>query len=283
MGTTTDAPRLPATAPSMTGGGSAVGWPGLASAAAGAGVPLDGDRIARFGAYRDLLLDRNARTNLTAVRDPIGVERRLFLDALLMVPTLDRLRAAHGRAGFRLVDIGSGAGFPGLAIKIARPDLDVTLVEATGKKVAFLDEAIVALGLDGVTAIHGRAEVLGHDPVHRGGYDLATARAVASLPALLELCAPFLTIGGSALFPKGEAIAEERRAAHHAATILGVRLVAEETLAEGTRLVRVDKLRTTPRRYPRRPGTPARDPLGASSAPRRADADGAGAAGKAAR
>lgn len=271
MGTTTDAPRQEATAPAIVPVASNGGWAGLAVAAARAGVPLDTDQIARFDAYRDLLLDRNRRTNLTAIRDSDEVERRLFLDALLMVPTIDRLRSAPAGDRLRLIDIGSGAGFPGLAIKIARPALDVTLVEATGKKAAFLTDAIMALGLRDVTAIHGRAEDLGHDPAHRDRYDLATARAVASLPALLELSAPFLRIGGNALFPKGMVIDAEWRAARRAAIPLGVRLTDVVAVSAGTRLVRVDKVAPTPRRYPRRTGTPARDPLGAAPGERKAN------------
>jgi 16S rRNA (guanine527-N7)-methyltransferase len=276
VGTTTDAPRQEVTAPAAERAASAVGWPGLALAAARVGVPLGDDRIALFDAYRRLLLERNARTNLTAIRDPEEVERRLFLDALLMIPTVDRLRAALPGKRHRLIDVGSGAGFPGLAIKIVRPDLDVTLVEAMGKKAAFLIDAIAALGLAGVSAVHARAEELGHDPAHRDGYDLATARAVASLPALLELCSPLLRVGGSALFPKGAAIDDELRAARRAAALLGVRVGGVEVSAEGTRLVRVDKVGKTPGRYPRRSGIPARDPLGAASGERRPEADGSG-------
>ena len=235
-------------------------WPSLDPAAARAGIPLTPDQLARFDTYRRLLLDWNTRTNLTAITDPTEVERRLFLDALLMVPALD---AAAGTAGARLVDVGSGAGFPGLALKIARPRLDVTLVEATGKKVAFLDHAIAELGLRGVIAIHARAEELGRDRAHRDSYDLATARAVASLAALLELCAPLLRVGGHALFPKGPAIAEELAAGRRAAPALGVRILDAAPLGEsGTRLVLIEKTAPTPDRYPRRAGIPAREPLG---------------------
>lgn len=276
MGTTTDAPRQEATAPAIVPVAPDGDWPGLAVAAAQAGVPLDPDQIARFDSYRDLLLDRNGQINLTAIRDSEEVERRLFLDALLMIPTIDRLRSGPAGDRHRLIDIGSGAGFPGLAIKIARPALNVTLVEATGKKAAFLADAIMTLGLRDVTAIHGRAEDLGHDPTYRDCYDLATARAVASLPALLELCAPFLRIDGSALFPKGTVIDAEWRATRRAATQLGVRLTDVVTVSEGTRLVRVDKVAPTPHRYPRRAGIPARDPLGAASGEQRAKSVGTG-------
>ena len=264
----------------MAGAGSSITMPapaardaqtasgGLAGMAASAGVPLDPGQLARFDAYRDLLLEWNTRVNLTAVTDPAAVERRLFLDALRMVPAIDEYRRLIGAdvvlaSTLRLVDVGSGAGFPGLALKIARPDLDVTLVEATGKKAAFLDHAVAALGLTGVTAIHARAEELGHDPAHRAAYDLATARAVASLPALLELCVPLLREGGRAFFPKGLELADELAIGSRAAAVLGARIVAADPLPGGeTRLVVVDKTGPTPTRYPRRPGLPAREPLG---------------------
>ena len=246
-------------------------WPGLGAAAARAGVPLTPDQLARFATYRRLLLDWNTRTNLTAITDPIEVERRLFLDALLMVPALDA--ATAGAAGARLVDIGSGAGFPGLALKIARPNLDVTLVEATGKKAAFLAHAIADLELTGAVARHARAEDLAHDPAHREAYDLATARAVATLPALLELCAPLLRLGGRAFFPKGAAIAEELATGHRVAPLLGVRVHGAGLLpGGGTRLIEVEKTGPTPSRYPRRAGIPAREPLGAGAAGGRAPA-----------
>src|SRR5215212_7898201 len=125
-------------------------WSVLANASGRLGVSLDDDALARFARYRDLLLERSTRFNLTAIRDPAEIERRLFLDSIAMIPELDRLIDAGGdRAGSapRLVDVGAGAGFPGLALKIARPQLDVTLVDATAKKVAFVNEVITVLEL----------------------------------------------------------------------------------------------------------------------------------------
>ncbi len=233
-----------------------------------AGVPLDATQLTQFETYRDLLLDRGAKVNLTAIRDRDAVERRLFLDALRMVPALgadQHLPGGEGRRRrrLRLVDIGSGAGFPGLALKIARPDLQVTLIEATGKKAAFLQDVIIALGLERVEAIHARAEDVAHDPRHREAYDLATARAVAPLPALLELCVPMLRLGGRAFFPKGLEITEELTAGQRAAPLVGARVVASDLLPGGeTRLVLVEKTGLTHPRYPRRAGIPAREPLG---------------------
>jgi len=239
----------------------------LGALAASVGAPLNDEQLAQFAAYRDLLIEWNTRFNLTAVTAPHEIDRRLFVDALRMLPALDACGRGADGAGGRLVDVGSGAGFPGLPLKIARPGWDVALVEATGKKVAFLIHAIAALGLDGARAIHGRAEDLGHDPAHRGRYDVAVARAVAALPALLELCLPLLRRGGVALFPKGASIADELAAGERAASLLGGRVLGAATLPGGeTRLVRVAKVGPTPTRFPRRAGLPAREPLGAARA-----------------
>ncbi|HEY7032529.1 MAG TPA: 16S rRNA (guanine(527)-N(7))-methyltransferase RsmG [Thermomicrobiales bacterium] len=215
----------------------------------------------RLAVYRDALLEWNERFNLTAVKDPDGVDRRLIGDALRLLPAIDGFGAA------RLVDVGTGAGLPGLVLKIARPDLDVTLIEATGKKVAFLRHAIAMLGLEGVEALHGRAEELGRDPRYRGRYDLATARAVAALPVLVELCLPFLRVGGRALFPKGPELGTEFAEGERAAALVGGRIESAEVLPIGagepvTRLVIAAKIRETPYRFPRRSGVPAKEPLG---------------------
>jgi 16S rRNA (guanine527-N7)-methyltransferase len=225
---------------------------------------LTPDQQAQVATYRELLLEWNQRFNLTAITDPELVERRLFFDAWRMLPAIDE---AIGGEPAKLIDVGSGAGFPGLALKIARPALEVTLLEATGKKVGFLRHVIDTLGLTGIEAIHGRAEELGHDPNHRERYDLATARAVASLPALIELCTPFLCIGGRAFFPKSEDIGQEFREGAEAAKELGVTIVGANSLPKidgekVTRLVIVDRMVRTPPRYPRRAGIPAREPLG---------------------
>jgi 16S rRNA (guanine527-N7)-methyltransferase len=238
-------------------------WPGLAQASSELGVPLDDEALQRFARYRDLLHLRNAQFNLTAIREPHEIERRLFLDALAIVPTLDRLTESPSPQSVRRVDIGAGAGFPGLALKIARPHLDVTLVDATAKKVAFLDEVISELGLDAVRAVHGRAEDLGQKEAYRARFDVATARAVAALPVLLEYVIPLLEVGGTALLTKGLEINEELRAGRRAAQKLGARIISAATLpTEGTRLVVATKTAPTKRTYPRRVGIPSRGPLG---------------------
>lgn len=216
-----------------------------------------------FVAYRSLLIEWNQRFNLTAIREPAEIERVLFLDALRMLPAIDAYIEARDLTAARLVDIGSGGGLPGLPLKLARPELQVTLVEATQKKVTFLQHVIAELALDGAIAVHGRAEALDHDPAFRARYDIATARAVASLPALMELGIPFLRVKGRAFFPKSLEIGDELAAARVAAPLLGSHILSSERLGDSTtRLVVVEKTRPTPQRFPRRAGIPARDPLG---------------------
>ena len=234
-------------------------------------VALDDEQVRRFADYRRLLIEWNGRFNLTAVTDPDEIDRRLFLDALRMVRPIRDLTqpaiAGSGIAGsplpIRLVDIGTGAGFPGLALKIAMPDLDITLVEATGKKVHFLQTVIAELTLTGVAAIHGRAEELAHQPAYRGAFDCCTARGVSSLAALFEMSAPLLRIDGMGLFPKGSDLTDELASGRRAAGMVGVDILSADLIPDSeTRLVVTRKVGETPARYPRRPGLPSREPLG---------------------
>jgi 16S rRNA (guanine527-N7)-methyltransferase len=235
----------------------------LTSLAHAAGLEVSPKQAGQFDAYRALLLEWNARTNLTAITDPAEVDRRLFLDSMLLLPALDAALELMPAKPHRMIDVGSGAGFPGLPLKIMRPDLEITLIEATGKKVAFLDACIAALGLDHITTLHGRAEEIARDSAFRERFDLVTARAVASLPALLELGMPFLRLGGRGLFPKGLDIATELSAAQAAAPLVGGKIVASRVLpGSQTTLVAVAKVSATPKKYPRRAGIPAREPLG---------------------
>ena len=166
----------------------------------------------------------------------------------------------------RLIDVGSGGGLPGLPLRLARPDMRLTLLEANRKKAAFLVQATSRLGLDGVEVVAERAEVSGRDPRHREQYDIATARALAALPVLVELCLPFVRVGGRLLAMK-TAAAAEAEAAGPAIERLGGRLVAVAPAATASRhlgeVVVVLKVTATPAAYPRRVGVPARRPLGA--------------------
>lgn len=169
----------------------------------------------------------------------------------------------HLGTAVRVVDVGSGSGLPGLPLKIARPDLAVTLVEADQSKAAFLVQACAALGLRDVEVIARRAEDVGRDPQYREVFDVAVARALAPMPVLVELCLPLVRVGGRLLAQKTKA--EDVDAARHAIALLGGSLVGVTAAPSGVRqkgtVVIVDKVRPTPDAYPRRPGVPARKPL----------------------
>ncbi|HET7034431.1 MAG TPA: 16S rRNA (guanine(527)-N(7))-methyltransferase RsmG [Thermomicrobiaceae bacterium] len=230
------------------------------------GVTLDRTALERFAALRRLLIDWNTRVNLTRIIEPRDIDLKLFLDGIALIPWIRRqARAAERERPARIVDVGAGAGFPGLPLKIAEPETELTLIEATGKKAAFIEAAIAALELPGVRAIHGRAEDLGHDAALRGTFDIATARAVARLPALLELCQPFCQPGGWGLYPKGREAQVEAGESARARRLLKATLIAVEPAPlpelSGTSVVIVRQNAPAPRQYPRRAGLPAREPL----------------------
>lgn len=234
--------------------------PALLAGAASLQLPLDDSRLAQFDRYARLLIDWNQRVNLTAILDPRGIAVRHFLDslsvALLWRPT----------RGARVVDVGAGAGFPGLVLKIVWPELALTLVEATGKKAAFLHQAVRELELGGVTVVAARAEEAAHRVELRERFDLALGRAVAPLPVLLELTLPFLAVGGRAIYHKAGDIAAERAAAERAIGKLGGSTIRVTPVPlpglEGRWLVEAVKRWPTPAAYPRRPGVPKKQPLG---------------------
>ncbi len=226
------------------------------------GLTLTPHQVAAFQLYHDELLAWNARFNLTAITDPVGIQIRHFLDSLSCL-----LAMGETEPGARLVDVGSGAGFPGLPLKIVRPDLQVTLVESTRKKTDFCRHVVQRLGLRNVVVVHGRAEAVGHEPAHREAYDWALARAVATLPTLVEYLLPLCRVGGRCLAQKGEGAVAEVHRAEAATRLLGGavnRLVPVELpgLVETRYLVVLDKVACTPDKYPRRPGMPVKRPLG---------------------
>lgn len=224
----------------------------------GAGIPLSEESAAGLEAYRSLLLDWNTRMDLTSVPKE-DVTQRHFLDSLLPL-TLPE----YFVEGSRLIDVGTGAGFPGLALAIARPDFRVTLLEAQGKRCQFLRAVCGELGLQNVTVVQDRAETLGRSEDHREAYDLAAARAVAPLNVLCEYLLPFVKPGGFALCWKGPAVAEEMDDGAAAAEKLGGRAEEPVTLTWGdTRhtLLPIRKIEKTLPQYPRKNGIPAKRPL----------------------
>ncbi len=230
----------------------------LADTAAGWGLPLSDEQLRQFARYADELLAWNAHTNLTAITDREAIYVRHFLDSLV-------LARFWGAGPASLADIGTGAGFPGVPLKLLRPPLALTLVDSVGKKTAFLRHLVGALGLDQVRVITGRAEELGHDPREREQYDVVTARAVADLRVLAEYGLPLLRVGGVLLAPKGAEAVTEAAAARRACALLGGALeqVAPVELPgiEPRALVVVRKVAPTDPRYPRPVGVPARRPL----------------------
>lgn len=227
---------------------------------AAAGLELDETALSRLETYHDMLLDWNTRMDLTSVSAD-RMAARHFLDSLLPLKA-SGLIPEEGR----LIDVGTGAGFPGLPLAIARPSLQVTLLEAQGKRCQFLQAVCQALGLENVTIINDRAENLGRAEGHREGYDRAVARAVAALPVLAEYLLPFVRVGGMALCWKGPAVAGEQADGAAAAARLGGRLLplvdmegcGEET---GHVIAPMEKIEKTLPLYPRKNGMPAKRPL----------------------
>ncbi|MBI4202033.1 MAG: 16S rRNA (guanine(527)-N(7))-methyltransferase RsmG [Chloroflexi bacterium] len=227
------------------------------------GLPLLTPIQARqFTRYREELLSWNKHMNLTAITDPAEVESLHFLDSL----TVALAMPDPVPPGYSVCDVGTGAGFPGVPLKIAFPQIRLALVESTAKRTAFLSHLVQALDLADVAIHTGRAEELAHQPGLREVFDLATARAVAEARVLLELTLPFSRVGGCAVLMKKGNIAQEVAEAGSAIAVLGgrleeVRRVPAEALPGDRALVVVEKAWPTPSRYPRRPGIPAKRPL----------------------
>ncbi len=238
------------------------------------GLKLDDAQLGRFQVYYEELIDWNSRMNLTAITDYEAVQSRHFLDSLTLASA--RLRGDPPGQPFdlsaaRLIDIGAGAGFPGLPLKILYPNLKLTLVESVGKKTAFLAHVANKLGFPDVVVLTSRAEELGRSTVHRAKYDLATGRAVAAWSVLAEYCLPLCKIGGLFIAPKKGDLQAELSGADVVANLLGGRLRPTEPFSllgeiaetpDPRRLVVTEKIRPTPNTYPRRTGQPAKQPLG---------------------
>jgi len=227
------------------------------------GIVLREEHLAAFEACYNELVGWNQRFNLTAITDWNGVLIRHFLDSLSCLLGIPQAELASGA---RVIDVGTGAGYPGIPLKIVCPGMRLTLLEATGKKVTFLEHLVNRLGMERARAIHARSEELGQDPTHREQYDWAVARAVAKMPTLVEYLLPLVRVGGAILAQKGEDAAAEVQEAEEAISTLGgdVRqLVPVELrgLAETRYLVVIEKVAPSPQRYPRRPGMPSKRPL----------------------
>ena len=223
-------------------------------------VHLTGRQVVSLVAYEKELLEWNQKFNLTAIRDSESIRTKHFLDSFSCV------LAWKANPPSRLIDVGTGAGFPGIPLKILYPSLKLTLVESVGKKATFCQHIVRVLGLEQVEVIQARAEDLGQDAKHREKYDWALARAVANLNVLSEYLIPLVKVGGTMLAQKGESGPAEAQSAERAMKLLGGKLkqlipVNLPGVVDDRYLILVDKISATPPKYPRKPGVAAKQPL----------------------
>lgn len=223
-------------------------------------IHANAGKLKAFQVFEDELIIWNEKFNLTAIRDREGIRVKHFLDSLTCLRTFPPLISE------KVIDIGTGAGFPGIPIKILYPRIHLTLVESVGKKAAFCQHMVEILGLKNVNVLTSRAEDLGKSSIYRGQFDIALARAVASLPVLVEYLLPLLRIGGKMVAQKGETAPAECQQAENAIRLLGGRLeqlipVTLPGVAGDRYLVGIDKVAATPPNYPRNTGIPQKKPL----------------------
>jgi 16S rRNA (guanine527-N7)-methyltransferase len=221
---------------------------------------LSAAQLAALETYEAELIIWNQQMNLTAIDQPEKIRSKHFLDSMTCVLVM------RDTPVVRVIDVGSGAGFPGLPLKIIYPSMHLTVVESVAKKASFCQHIVETLGLNGVEVLHERAEVIGKKEQHRQNYDWALARAVAVMPVLMEYLLPLVRLGGYALAMKGENAPAEAHQAEHAIQVLGGHLrqlvpVTLPSVEDERYLVVVDKVAATPEKYPRRVGIPVKRPL----------------------
>lgn len=224
----------------------------------GLGFVFDDLQLDRFFGYMNLLLEWNERINLTAIVQPEDVILKHFIDSLTISKFIDENAS--------VADVGTGAGFPGLALKIFRPDLEITLVDSLNKRVSFLNEVISTLDLKGVYTVHSRVEDFGRDKMFRERFDYATARAVANISVLSEYLLPIVSVGGKCICMKGSNVSEELNIGRNAINVLGGTIedifdfyLPESDIARN--VIVINKINTTPKKFPRKAGIPVKEPL----------------------
>lgn len=221
-------------------------------------LELTEKQIEQFLKYYEMLVEKNKVMNLTAITEYDEVIEKHFLDSISLCQVYDLSKPV------KILDMGTGAGFPGVPLKIAFPEVEITLADSLNKRIKFLDEVIEELGLQKVTTIHARAEELARNKEHRENYDLVVSRAVANLSTLGEYCIPFVKMSGNFISYKSGEIEEEVNAASKAIKILGgqIKDIYKFDLSDQKRsFVTIEKIKTTPKTYPRKAGTPSKEPL----------------------
>lgn len=227
-------------------------------------IDISDDQIEKFKSYYELLIEKNKVMNLTTITEKNEVIIKHFIDSIAIIPYLKKLDLIDSNK--RIIDIGTGAGFPGIPLKIMLPDIDFTLLDSLNKRVGFLKEVIDNLDLSGIEAIHGRAEDYAVDKKYREKYDFCVSRAVANLSTLSEYCLPFVKTGGLFISYKAGESEEEINNSKNAIKLLGGKInkVEEFILPEtdATRVfVLINKLTSTDKKYPRKAGIPTKKPL----------------------
>lgn len=223
-------------------------------------IEIEKEMVLQLIKYKDILLEWNKKMNLTAIEEPKEIVIKHFLDSLTCLMT--KQLTSQGS----LIDVGTGAGFPGIPLKVLLPDLKLTLLDALNKRINFLKEVSDQLNLHNITFLHGRAEDYGQNKEHREQYDFAVARAVASMNVLAEYCLPFVKIGGYFICQKGPQLSAELTEAKRALSVLGGNVVDEMTIPLPFsdikhRIVVIEKVRQTPTKYPRKAGKPSKEPI----------------------
>lgn len=221
-------------------------------------IDINNEQIEKFHKYMEMLVEWNERMNLTAITEPVDIIDKHFIDSITIEKYLKK--------GAKVIDVGTGAGFPGVPLGIIREDLNITLMDSLNKRINFLDEVIRVNKLLNIDTVHSRAEELSRDSDFRAKYDVVTSRAVASLNVLLEYMIPFAKVGGYCVCMKGSNIDEELENSKKALEVLNAKIEKIDTFKlpgneYGRNIIVIKKIGETPKKYPRKPGTPAKEPI----------------------